>query len=209
MYKIFFKHFFDFITSITILIIASPIIIISSILLAIANKGTPFFIQLRPGKNQRIFRLIKFKTMNDERNSEGILLPDSKRLTDIGKIIRATSIDELPQLINVLKGDMSLVGPRPLLVKYLDRYSPFQARRHEVRPGITGLAQVNGRNMLSWEEKFKLDVHYVDHLSFKMDITILFQTIKNVLLRKGINSREDTTMQEFLGNKIQNTQYNL
>mgnify|MGYP006301341619 CR=1 FL=1 len=197
----FIKRLIDFTVALVALVILSPIIISAAFLLMITNKGTPFFVQSRPGKNNRIFSLIKFKTMNDKQDDYGKLLPDSERLTNIGRVIRSTSIDELPQLINVLKGDMSLVGPRPLLIKYLNRYTPHQARRHEVRPGITGLAQVNGRNELSWDKKFEWDIYYVDHLSFQMDVAILFQTLKAVFLRRGINSNTHATMKEFMGSQ--------
>jgi len=180
-------------------IIISPIFIVLVCLLALANNGSPFFTQLRPGRNGRIFRLIKFKTMNDKTDSKGKLLPDAVRLTPIGKFVRSTSLDEIPQLINVIKGDMSLIGPRPLLVKYMDRYTPEQARRHLVRPGITGWAQVNGRNAISWEKKFELDVYYVDHISFKLDVKILWLTFLKVVKRSDINSADAATMKEFLG----------
>lgn len=165
------------------------------------NNGKPFFIQPRPGKNEKIFKLIKFKTMNDKRDKLGYLLPDEKRLTVVGKFVRKTSLDEIPQLINVIKGDMSLVGPRPLLVEYLPLYNEEQKRRHEVKPGITGWAQVNGRNAISWEEKFKYDVWYVDHLSFILDLKILLLTIKKVFKREGISSTNAATMERFTGSK--------
>jgi lipopolysaccharide/colanic/teichoic acid biosynthesis glycosyltransferase len=166
-----------------------------------ANKGAgAFFFQERPGKNGKIFKVIKYKTMTDERDASGKLLPDAERLTKVGKFVRSTSIDELPQLINVLKGDMALIGPRPLLVQYLPLYSKEQARRHEVRPGITGWAQVNGRNTLSWTEKFKHDVWYVDHYSFLLDLKIIFLTIKKVLIREGISQEGAATMEFFTGN---------
>lgn len=189
MYKHFFKRFFDFWISLTALIALSPILIVITLWLTIANKGAgAFFTQERPGKDAKIFKIIKFKSMTDERDAEGKLLPNEKRLTKVGKFIRNYSIDELPQLINVLKGDMALIGPRPLMIRYLELYSPEQSRRHEVRPGITGWAQVNGRNCITWTEKFKLDVWYVDHISIIMDIKIVFLTIKNVISRKNINS---------------------
>ena len=199
MYKKYFKRFLDVIAAITGLLVISPALIIIILILIVVNKNTPFFIQSRPGKNNRIFKLVKFKTMNDRCDETGKLLPDKDRLTKTGKIIRSLSFDELPQLWNVLKGDMSLVGPRPLLVKYLDRYTPEQARRHAVRPGMTGWAQVNGRNAISWEEKFELDVWYVDNLSFKLDCKILWMTLVNVVKRKGINASSETTMEEFKG----------
>jgi lipopolysaccharide/colanic/teichoic acid biosynthesis glycosyltransferase len=164
------------------------------------NKGGgAFFLQERPGKNARTFKVIKFKTMTDERDADGNLLPDDRRLTRVGRLVRSTSIDELPQLINVLRGDMALIGPRPLLIPYLKLYTPRQARRHEVRPGITGWAQVNGRNAISWQRKFELDVWYVDHLSFALDVKIIFLTIKKVLMREGINSDTSATMEPFRG----------
>ena len=200
MYKHFFKRIFDFCISLVALIIISPILLIITIFLHFANKGAgAFFLQERPGKDEKIFKVIKFKTMTDERDAEGNLLPDAQRLTKVGKFVRSTSIDELPQLINVFKGDMSLIGPRPLRVHYLPLYSPEQHRRHEVRPGISGWAQVHGRNNISWTEKFKLDVWYVDHCTLWTDIRIIFITIKNVLLRKDINNDEAATMYPFDG----------
>ena len=200
MYKDFFKRFFDFIISLIALICISPILLVVTIWLHFANKGAgAFFFQDRPGKDAKIFKVIKFKTMTDERDAEGNLLPDEVRLTKVGKFVRSTSIDELPQLINVLKGDMALIGPRPLRVHYLPMYSPEQARRHEVRPGISGWAQCHGRNAISWTEKFKLDVWYVDHLSLWVDIEIILITIKNVLLRKDISSQTSATTEAFNG----------
>lgn len=200
MYKYFFKRFFDFCISLIALICISPILLVVTIWLHFANKGAgAFFFQERPGKNAKIFKVIKFKTMTDEKDADGKLLPDAQRLTKVGKFIRSTSIDELPQLINVLKGDMALIGPRPLRVHYLPLYSPEQARRHEVRPGISGWAQCHGRNAISWTEKFKLDVWYVDHVSLMTDLKIIFITIKNVLMRKDINSAEAATMYPFDG----------
>ena len=187
MYKHFFKRFLDFWISLIVLIIISPILLLVIIWLHFANKGAgALFFQERPGKDGKIFKVIKFKTMTDERDAEGNLLPDEVRLTKVGRFVRSTSIDELPQLINVLKGDMSLIGPRPLLVDFLPLYSPFQARRHEVRPGITGWAQVNGRNTVKYSKKFVYDVWYVDHLSFSLDFQILYKTISNVIIRKDI-----------------------
>ena len=201
MYKHFFKRIFDFFISLIALIFISPILLVVSIWLHFANKGAGvFFFQERPGKDGKIFKVIKFKTMTDEKDAEGKLLPDEKRLTKVGKFVRSTSIDELPQLINVLKGDMALIGPRPLLVQYLPLYSPEQARRHEVRPGISGWAQCHGRNAISWTEKFKLDVWYVDHCTLWTDIQVIFITIKNVLMRKDINSATSATMEVFNGN---------
>lgn len=200
MYKNFFKRFFDFWISLIALICISPILLVITIWLYIANKGAgAFFFQERPGKNAKIFKVIKFKTMTDERDADGNLLPDEKRLTKVGKFVRSTSIDELPQLINVFKGDMSLIGPRPLLPQYLPLYSKEQARRHEVRPGISGWAQCHGRNAISWTEKFKLDVWYVDHCTLWTDIQVIFITIKNVLMRKDINSSTAATMEAFNG----------
>lgn len=201
MYKHFFKRVFDFIISLIALICISPLLLVITIWLHFANKGAgAFFFQERPGKNAKIFKVIKFKTMTDERDAVGNLLPDEVRLTKVGKFVRSTSIDELPQLINVLKGDMALIGPRPLLVQYLPLYSPEQARRHEVRPGISGWAQCHGRNAISWTEKFKLDVWYVDHCTLWTDIQVIFITIKNVLMRKDINSTTAATMEAFNGN---------
>ena len=187
MYKHFFKRFFDFWIALIALIDLSPILLVVTIWLHFANKGAgAFFCQERPGKNAKIFKVIKFKSMTDERDTEGKLLPDAQRLTKVGKFVRSTSIDELPQLINVLKGDMSLIGPRPLLPEYLSYYTDREQLRHTVRPGITGWAQVNGRNNISWDERLELDVYYVEHLSLDMDIKVLFTTIKNVLTRKDI-----------------------
>ena len=191
MYKSFFKRVLDIIISFSALLVLSPFLIVVIIWLHFANKGAGvFFTQDRPGKDGKIFKVIKFKSMTDERDAEGNLLPNEQRITKIGKFIRKFSIDELPQLFNVLKGDMSLIGPRPLVPRYLALYSPEQARRHEVRPGITGWAQVHGRNNISWTEKFKLDVWYVDHCSLWVDIKIIFTTIKNVLLHKDIDTGE-------------------
>ena len=201
MYRKFFKRFLDISVSFTALLLLGWLIVLFILLLHFANKGSGvFFLQPRPGKDAKIFKVIKFKTMTDERDGNGNLLPDADRLTKIGRFVRSTSVDELPQLINVLKGDMSLIGPRPLLVQYLPLYSKEQARRHEVRPGITGWAQCHGRNAISWQEKFKLDVWYVDHLSFWVDIKIILVTLKNVLLRKDINSVTSATMEPFKGN---------
>ena len=201
MYKHFFKRFFDFWISLIALICISPILLAVTIWLHFANKGAgAFFFQEMPGKDGKIFKVFNFKTMTDERDLDGKLLPDEQRLTKVGKFVRSTSIDELPQLINVLKGDMSLIGPRPLLVKYLPLYSPVQARRHEVRPGISGWAQCHGRNAISWTEKFKLDVWYVDHCTLWTDIQVIFVTFKNVLMRKDINSATTATMEPFNGN---------
>lgn len=200
MYKFFFKRFFDFWISLIALICISPVLLVVTIWLHYANKGAgAFFFQERPGKDGKIFKVIKYKTMNDERDAEGNLLPDAERLTKVGKFVRSTSIDELPQLINVLKGDMALIGPRPLLVKYLPLYSPEQARRHEVRPGLSGWAQCHGRNAISWTEKFKLDVWYVDHVSLWTDIKVIWITILKVLKRADINEAGQATMEAFNG----------
>ena len=200
MYAHFFKRFFDFWISLIALICISPILIVVTIWLHFANKGAgAFFFQERPGKDGKIFKVIKFKTMTDERDASGNLLPDADRLTRVGTFVRSTSIDELPQLINVLKGDMALIGPRPLLVQYLPLYSKEQMRRHDVRPGISGWAQCHGRNQISWTEKFKLDVWYVDHLSLLTDLKVIFITIKKVLFREDINSDNDSTMEDFNG----------
>ena len=200
MYKYFFKRVFDFIISLIALLLIGWLLIIISIWLHFANKGAgAFFFQERPGKDGKIFKVIKFKTMTDERDADGNLLPDEDRITKVGKFVRSTSIDELPQLINVFKGDMALIGPRPLLVQYLPLYSKEQARRHEVRPGISGWAQCHGRNTISWEEKFKLDVWYVDHVSLWTDIKVIWITILKVLKRADINQSENTTMEPFNG----------
>ena len=199
MYKSYFKRIFDFIAALVLLLIFSPIIIISFVLLLLVNKGDALFFQVRPGFQTVPFTIFKFKTMHDGKDVNGNLLPDEVRLTQIGKVIRALSIDELLQLINVLKGEMSLVGPRPLLMQYLERYTLEQARRHEVRPGITGLAQVNGRNAISWEDKFQYDVEYVDKISFRLDCKILCMTLLKVVQRKGINAGGHVTMGEFRG----------
>lgn len=200
MYKYFFKRVIDFILILCVLAIIWPILLSIALWLHFANKGAgAFFTQQRPGKEGRIFKVIKFKTMTDERDASGNLLPDADRLTKIGRFIRSTSIDELPQLLNVLKGDMALIGPRPLLVQYLPLYSKEQARRHEVRPGITGWAQVNGRNAISWAKKFELDVWYVDHCSLWLDLKIIFLTIKKVLVRADINTEGQATTEAFNG----------
>lgn len=200
MYKLYIKRILDFIIALVALILIGWLLIIMTIWLSFANKGAgAFFLQERPGKDAKLFKVIKFKTMSDERDAEGRLLPDEQRLTKVGRFVRSTSIDELPQLINVLKGDMALIGPRPLLPQYLPLYSPEQMRRHEVRPGITGWAQCHGRNAISWTEKFKLDVWYVDHCTLWTDIQVFFLTIKNVLMRKDINSATSATMDPFTG----------
>lgn len=200
MYKKYIKRLLDFSIVLVALLIIWPILLIITVWLHFANKGAgAFFTQDRPGKGGKIFKVIKFKTMTDERDAEGNLLPDAERLTKVGRFVRSTSIDELPQLINVLKGDMSLIGPRPLLPQYLPLYSPEQARRHEVRPGITGWAQCHGRNAITWTEKFKLDVWYVDNISFWTDVKVIFITLKKVLFREDINSATAATMEYFDG----------
>ncbi|WP_347146141.1 sugar transferase [Parabacteroides goldsteinii] len=201
MYKHFFKRLIDFIIVFCVLVVIWPILLVVTLWLHFANKGTgAFFMQERPGKGGKVFKVIKFKTMTDERDADGNLLPDADRLTNVGRFVRSTSIDELPQLINVLKGDMALIGPRPLLVQYLPLYSKEQARRHDVRPGITGWAQVNGRNAISWMKKFELDVWYVGHCSFLLDVKIIFLTIKKVFVREGISQEGQATMEFFTGN---------
>jgi lipopolysaccharide/colanic/teichoic acid biosynthesis glycosyltransferase len=200
MYKRFFKQIIDFFIAFTALVILSPLLLIVVILLGFANKGNPFFFQNRPGKDERIFKIVKFRTMTNERDENGILLPDADRLTGIGKFVRKTSIDEIPQLINVLMGDMSLIGPRPLLPEYLPIFNERQKKRHSVRPGITGWAQVNGRNAISWNKKFEYDVWYVENLSFTLDMKILFKTIKKVIISEGINTQNMATTEPFNGN---------
>lgn len=195
------KRFVDFVVAFFGLIFLSPLLLLIALLLALVNWGNPFFQQPRPGRDEKVFTLVKFKTMNDRRDTGGKLLPDAARLTALGKLIRKTSLDELPQLYNVLTGDMSLIGPRPLLVAYLPLYNKEQKKRHDVRPGITGWAQVNGRNALSWEEKFSYDVHYVNHLSPKLDLKIILLTIKKVLQAEGISSTGSVTMEPFRGGK--------
>lgn len=200
MYNFFLKRFFDFIIAFVGLVILSPVFITVTIGLFFANGGKPFFFQARPGLNEKIFKIIKFKTMNDKKDADGNLLPDSERLTSIGAFVRKTSLDEIPQLINVLKGDMSIIGPRPLLPQYLPIYNEFQKRRHEVRPGITGWAQVNGRNAISWAKKFELDVWYIDHISFALDCKIVLLTFKKVFKKEGINKEGQATTEAFNGN---------
>lgn len=190
MYQSIVKPIFDFFCAFFGFVLLFPIFLGVTFLLFIANSGNPFFLQLRPGKNGKIFKIIKFKTMNDRKDKEGNLLSDSERLTKVGLFVRKTSLDEIPQLLNVIKGDMSIIGPRPLLPSYLEIYSEFENRRHEVKPGITGWAQVNGRNTISWDEKFEYDVWYVDHISVVLDLKILFMTIKKVLIREGISNNE-------------------
>ena len=204
MYRSFFKRVFDFILSLTAIIILSPVLLLLTVIGAFLMGGNPFFTQDRPGKDGKVFKLVKFKSMNNKRDERGELLPDEKRLTSYGQFIRNTSFDELPELINILKGDMAIVGPRPLLVRYLTRYSKTQARRHEVRPGLTGLAQVNGRNAISWEEKFRYDVEYVDNLCLMLDIKIILMTVLKVVKRDGISSENSATMEEFMGQQGKN-----
>ena len=199
MYKLAIKRLFDFIAALSAFLLLSPIFFLTTLLLAVVNSGNPFFFQLRPGLKGKIFKIFKFKTMNDAKDGNGELLSDDQRLTYIGAMVRKLSIDEIPQLLNVLRGDMSLVGPRPLLMEYLPLYSREQARRHDVRPGISGWAQVNGRNAINWEKKFKYDVWYVDNLSFGLDIKILFLTIMKVFKRDGIGSDTSVTMEKFRG----------
>ncbi len=201
MYKLFLKRLFDISMALVLILLLSPLILTTIVLLAIANAGKPFFFQKRPGKEGVVFTIAKLKTMNDKRSPDGELLSDEERLTSVGKVIRKLSLDELPQLINVLKGQMSFVGPRPLLVEYLPLYNEKQKRRHEVKPGITGWAQVNGRNTVDWEKKFEYDVWYVDHLSFGLDLKILFLTIVKVFKSEDINSGTSATMEKFRGTK--------
>lgn len=211
MYAKCFKRVIDFTLSLIALIVLSPILLILTVLGAVKMKGNPFFTQLRPGKKEpktgqeRIFKLIKFRTMTCEKDKDGNLLPDDVRLNKYGRILRSTSLDELPELLNIVKGDMSIVGPRPLLVKYLPRYSVEQRRRHDVRPGITGLAQVNGRNAISWEKRFEYDVQYVDNITFLGDLKIIFQTVGKVFKREGISSETSATMEEFMGSEEKTT----
>lgn len=200
MYKSFIKRAIDFLFAFSVLLVLSPLLLIVAIMLWINNKGSVFFIQQRPGKNEKLFNVIKFKTMNDRRDIHGNLLPDKVRLTGIGKFIRTTSMDELPQLINVLKGEMSLIGPRPLLPKYLPLYNEQQKKRHEVRPGITGWAQVNGRNTISWSKKFEYDIWYVNNYSFFVDFKIILLTLKKVVIREGITQQGSATISPFTGN---------
>ena len=204
MYKHFFKPLFDFLLSLLAIIILSPFFLLFTPIVAIAMKGNPFFVQPRPGKNGKIFKMIKYRTMTNAKDENGELLPDEKRLTKFGKLMRKLSLDELPEIFNIFAGQMSIVGPRPLLVQYLPLYSKFQARRHEVRPGLTGLAQVSGRNAITWSQKFEKDVYYVDHISFWLDIKIFFMTIGKVLRREGISQEGQATMEFFMGN----TEYN-
>ena len=203
MYKNFIKPVIDFVLALVGFLFLSPVFVMVTIGLFFANDGKPFFFQLRPGKNGKIFKIIKFKTMTDKKDENGNLLPDADRLTKIGSFVRKTSLDEIPQLLNVIKGDMSLVGPRPLLPKYLELYNDFQRRRNEVKPGITGWAQVNGRNSISWEKKFEYDVWYVDNVSFLLDVKILILTVLKVVKSEGINEQGQATSNEFKGNNIE------
>lgn len=200
MYKSHIKPFLDRTVALLGLLLLSPVFLIVTIALAIANKGKPFFFQPRPGKNERIFNIIKFKTMTDERDANGNLLPDAERLTAVGNFVRKTSLDEIPQLINVVKGEMSVIGPRPLLPEYLTLYNSEQKKRHQVKPGITGWAQVNGRNAISWKQKFEFDVWYVINYNWQVDLKILLLTVKKVLVKEGINSKTSVTMEKFKGN---------
>jgi lipopolysaccharide/colanic/teichoic acid biosynthesis glycosyltransferase len=200
MYPFFIKPILDFCIALFGILIALPILILTALLLAITNNGNPFFFQIRPGRHEKLFKIIKFKTMTDAKGVHENLLPDNQRLTRLGSFVRKTSLDEIPQLFNVLKGEMSLIGPRPLLPEYLPLYNDIQKKRHQVRPGITGWAQVNGRNSIGWEEKFILDVYYVNNFSFAMDLKVLFLTIKKVLLREGVTSVTSVSMEKFKGN---------
>lgn len=200
MYNNFFKRILDFIAALVGFILLSPVFLVVMIGLFFANQGKPFFYQTRPGKNEHLFHIIKFKTMNDKKDDQGALLPDSDRLTKIGAFVRKTSLDEIPQLLNVIKGDMSLIGPRPLLVHYLPLYNDFQKKRHTIKPGITGWAQVNGRNAISWQQKFEYDVWYVTHCNFILDVKILFLTLKKVFVSEGISQEGQATMEVFKGN---------
>lgn len=199
IYARYIKRILDFVLSLLAIIVLAPIILIFTMIGAVKMNGNPFFVQKRPGKNEKIFKLIKFRTMTNKKDKRGNLLPDKQRLTSYGKFLRSTSIDELPELINILKGDMSIIGPRPLLVKYLPLYNSYQKHRHDVRPGLTGYAQVHGRNAISWEEKFDMDVKYVQHITFIGDLKILFETVFKVLKRDGISSETSVTMEEFKG----------
>lgn len=203
MYAKYFKRILDFALSLLALVILSPVLLVLAVLGAVKMKGNPFFTQPRPGKDEKVFHLIKFRSMTCETDADGNLLPDEVRLTKYGKLLRSTSLDELPELINILKGDMSIVGPRPLLVRYLPRYNAHQRRRHEVRPGLTGLAQINGRNTISWDEKFRMDVEYVDNITFWGDVKIIWGTVAKVLKRSDISSSTSETMEEFMGSGVE------
>lgn len=202
MYQSFLKPAIDFVIALSALLLLSPLLLLIAVLLALSNRGNPFFVQKRPGKDGRIFKIIKFRTMTDQRDRHGNLLPDYQRLTFMGKVVRKSSLDELPQLINVVKGDMSLVGPRPLLPEYLELYNEEQQKRHDVKPGITGWAQVNGRNALSWEEKFTYDVEYVERVSPRLDAKIILTTVEKVVRRHGVNANNYVTMEAFKGNAV-------
>lgn len=199
MYAKYFKRPIDFVLSLCALVVLAPVLLVLMVVGAIMMRGNPFFVQLRPGKDEKIFKLIKFRTMTCQKDKDGKSLPDEQRLTKYGKMLRSTSLDELPELINILKGDMSIVGPRPLLVQYLERYNEQQRHRHDVRPGLTGYAQVHGRNAVSWEDKFLMDVWYTKNISFLGDIRIIFATVKAVLMHEGISSQTSQTMEEFRG----------
>lgn len=201
IYKNFIKRIVDLILSLIGFAVLLPVFLGLSLFLFFANEGKPFFFQKRPGKNEKIFKIIKFKTMNDKKDDNGELLPFEQRITTVGAFIRKYSLDEIPQLLNVIRGDMSLIGPRPLMIEYLPRYNKFQKRRHEVKPGITGWAQINGRNAISWKEKFAYDVWYADNISFFLDLKILFRTIKKVIFKEDVNSQENLNMPEFMGNE--------
>jgi lipopolysaccharide/colanic/teichoic acid biosynthesis glycosyltransferase len=201
MYRRAVKPFFDFIVAVSTFLVLFPIFLLITLLLAVFMGGNPFFVQTRPGQNERLFKIVKFRTMTNKRDVNGDLLPDAQRLTGIGKLVRTTSLDEIPQLLNVIIGDMSIVGPRPLLPEYLPLYNEFQKKRHLVKPGITGYAQVNGRNAIGWEEKFELDVYYVEHVNFSLDVSIILKTIRKVFLREGITARNTATMNRFKGTK--------
>lgn len=203
MYAKFFKRLLDFILSLCAIIVLSPILLILIILGAIFMRGNPLFFQERPGKDEKIFKLIKFRSMDNRKNKEGNFLPDDVRLNKYGKFLRASSLDELPELFNILKGDMSIIGPRPLLTKYLDRYNEMQHHRHDVRPGLTGYAQVHGRNTVSWEDKFEMDVWYTRNINMILDMKIIWATVRIVLKREGINSKTSATMEEFMGSPIE------
>ena len=200
IYAKYLKRILDWVLSFLAIVILSPFIIFFSLIGAVLMRGNPFFIQKRPGKNEKIFKLIKFRTMTNRKDRNGNLLPDEQRLTGYGKFLRSTSIDEIPELFNILKGDMSIIGPRPLLVKYLPLYNDYQKHRHDVRPGLTGYAQVHGRNTLSWKRKFDMDIKYVEHITFIGDLKILAETVKKVIKREGISSETSVTMEEFTGN---------
>lgn len=197
----FIKRSIDFLAAFTALVLVSPLLLVITVILLVLNRGKPFFIQARPGKNERIFKIVKFKSMNDKKGPDGKLLPDGERITQFGKFVRKSSLDELPQLWNVLMGDMSLIGPRPLLISYLPRYNEEQKKRHKVRPGITGWAQVNGRNAISWDKKFEYDVWYVEHFSFALDVKIFFMTLKKVIKRADISAENHATMETFMGSE--------